>query len=157
MLEPATAFHTLWPYVMMFAAALGAATILPLASEPVFVATLATGVALPWPLLIVATIGNTLGSLTTWWLGTLARRFEDRPEAWPAWAIRARPSPALIQRAEIYYHRFGVWTLLFAWLPIIGDAFAFAAGLFRASFFVVAVLTTIGKATRYGVLAAPFL
>ena len=68
-----------------------------------------------WALVLVASLGNTLGSVVNWALGRAIHRFRDRP--WfPA-------SPAAMARAEGWYRRWGYWSLMLSWAPIIGDHF----------------------------------
>ena len=97
-------------------------------------------------LLIVATTGNVLGSLINWYLGRYLLHFKDR-RWFPA-------SDARLERAQIWYRRYGRWSLLGSWLPIIGDPLTVAAGLMREPLAPFLVLVTIAKGTRYLVLAA---
>ena len=57
-----------------------------------------------------------------------------------------------LQLAQKWFQKFGVWSLLLAWLPIGGDALTFIAGMMRVRFSLFLLLTAIGKATRYAVL-----
>ena len=106
----------------MFAAAFGAATILPFQSEIVFAALQVRG-ELSLPLLIlVASVGNTLGSVVNYLLGLMVERFRDR-RWFPV-------SQAQLDRAQRWYAKWGVWSLLLSWAPL-GDAllqFDLAAG-----------------------------
>jgi len=90
-------------------------------------------------ILLVATAGNTLGALTSYVIGRYGRRYG-----------RSIKTSARVQR---YYDRFGIYTLLLSWVPIIGDAFPLIAGWFRANVMAVVLLITIAKFTRYLVLA----
>lgn len=133
-------------YVALFLSALVAATILPMQSEAVLAALLVAGAHPASLLLIVATTGNVLGSLINWYLGRYLLHFKDRP--WfPA-------SDARLERAQTWYRRYGRWSLLGSWLPIIGDPLTVAAGLMREPLAPFLVLVTIAKGTRYLVLAA---
>jgi len=131
-------------YLTMFASALLAATLVPFASEVTLATTLAAGGNLPW-LVAVATLGNTLGSVVNWGLGRFITRFRDRP--WfPADAGR-------IKHAQAWFRRFGVWTLLLAWVPIIGEPLTVIAGAMRVGIVPFLILVTTGKGLRYIVIA----
>lgn len=97
-------------------------------------------------LLLVATGGNVLGSVVNWLLGRFIEHFRDRP--WfPV-------SEQKLARAEAWYRRFGIWSLLLSWVPVIGDPLTVVAGLLRTPFATFLILVTIAKAGRYAVLAA---
>ncbi|MDC0947943.1 DedA family protein [Gammaproteobacteria bacterium] len=131
---------------MLFASAFGAATILPLSSE-VLVVALVLDNPKQWPLiLMVASIGNTLGSSLNWWLGRQLMHFQDR-----RWFPVGRSS---IERAQRWYGRYGVWSLLFAWTPLIGDALSLIAGTMHARFWLCWWLMFVGKTARYAVVIA---
>ncbi len=127
----------------LFAVALVSATLLPGGSE-VWLARLW---CLGEPALVlwaVATAGNTLGSLINVWMGRYARRFQDR-RWFPA-------SPAGLARAERWYLRFGEWSLLASWAPVVGDPLTVLAGIFRLPWWRAILLITLAKATRYAVV-----
>ncbi len=130
-------------YLAVFVSSFLAATIIPFYSEIAVVGALAAG-AEPWPLIAVATLGNTLGAVVGWWLGLLVLRFRDR-RWFPA-------SASELERAQRWFQRFGVWSLLFAWLPIGGDALTVVAGIMRVRIDVFVVLVGVGKGLRYGVV-----
>lgn len=134
------------PYLAMFASAFGAATLLPLSSEALLVGQIKAGLAGAWPLTVVATIGNVAGSAFNWWIGLHARRFEGR--RWFPF------SPPAVATASKRFQRFGVWSLLFAWLPVVGDPLTFVAGVLRVPLLVFLPLVAIGKALRYALLVA---
>lgn len=133
-------------YLSLFAIAFAAATILPLQSEAVLTALLLTGDR-SWPLLLsIASIGNTLGAGVNWFLGREINRFRNR-----------RWFPASMQRmaqAERLYQRFGRWCLIFAWVPVIGDALTVVAGVMKERLWVFLLLVGLGKTARYLLLAA---
>jgi membrane protein YqaA with SNARE-associated domain len=132
-------------YVVLFASALIAATILPLQSEAVLVGLLVTGDYSVAILLVVATTGNVLGALINWGLGRFLLRFRER--SWfPV-------SEAQLARAEEWYHRYGRWSLLGSWLPIIGDPLTVVAGVLREPIGPFLLLVTLAKFGRYLVLA----
>jgi membrane protein YqaA with SNARE-associated domain len=133
----------------LFAAAFLAATVFPFQSELVLVGLL---VAEPghWPtLLVAASVGNTLGSVVNWVLGRWIERYRDRP--W--FPVKPRD----YERVERWYARWGIWSLLFAWLPFGGDALTVVAGALRAPVLPFIVLVAIGKTARYAVLVAATL
>jgi membrane protein YqaA with SNARE-associated domain len=131
-------------YVGLFAAALGAASILPMQSEPVLVALLLLGDQPVWALVAVASVGNTLGSCVNWLLGRWIERYRDR---------RWFPVPPdKLARAEGWYHRWGRWSLLMSWAPVVGDPLTVIAGMLREPFWSFLVLVAIAKTGRYIVL-----
>jgi membrane protein YqaA with SNARE-associated domain len=133
-------------YVGLFITALAAATILPMQSEAALVVLLLADVYPPWALITVASVGNVLGSVTNWLLGRGVERFRDR--TW--FPVKA---PAL-ERAQRWYQRYGKWSLLLSWAPIIGDPLTVVAGVLREPFPMFLLLVTIAKTGRYLVLAA---
>ncbi len=132
-------------YAGLFLAALAAATILPMQSEAVLVGLLLSGYT-PWLLLTVASVGNVLGSVINWLLGRSIERFRDRP-----W-FPARG--AQLDRAQRWYRRYGKWSLLLSWVPIVGDPLTVMAGVMREPLPMFLLLVTIAKVGRYLVLAA---
>jgi len=129
---------------VLFASAFLAATFLPFYSEVVFLGLLAGG-SDPVLLVAVATLGNTLGGLVNWIFGLALLRFRER-RWWPV-------SERQLARATAWYGRYGYWSLLFAWLPLGGDALPLVAGTLRAPLWKVAPLLAIGKGLRYAALA----
>ena len=136
-------------YVGLFASALIAATILPMQSEAVLVGLLAAGNQPFAILLIVATVGNVLGSVINWFLGRFLLRFRDR-RWFPA-------SDRQLSRAEGWYRRYGRWSLLASWMPVIGDPLTIVAGILREPLVPFLVLVTIAKGGRYLLVAAATL
>ncbi|UIN53695.1 MULTISPECIES: YqaA family protein [Pseudomonas] len=132
-------------YLGLFLAAFGAATLLPLQSEAVLVGLLVSDRYWLWGLLAVATLGNVLGSLVNWWLGRGLERFQDR-----RWFPVSRKH---MERARVHYQRYGHWSLLFSWLPVIGDPLTLIAGVMREPLGRFLLIVTIAKGARYGVLA----
>ena len=133
-------------YAVLFISALMAATILPMQSEAVLVGFLVAGQKPVAYLLIIATLGNVLGAVINSGLGRAVRRFEGR--SWfPA-------SQEQMQRAQRWYLRYGRWSLLASWLPIVGDPITVVAGTLRESFWPFVALVTLAKGGRYIVLAA---
>ncbi len=137
---------TVLTYLGLFAAAFGAASLLPMQSEPLLVALLLLAEQPAWALVLVASIGNTLGSCLNWLLGRWVEHYRDR-RWFPV-------PPAMLTRAEGWYHRWGRWSLLLSWAPIIGDPLTVIAGVLRERFLVFLILVAIAKTGRYLVLAA---
>lgn len=133
-------------YLGLFLAAFGAATLLPLQSEAVLVGLLLAKSQPAAALLAVATAGNVLGSLLNWLLGLNLERFRQR-RWFPV-------GEAHLQRAQRWYQRYGRWSLLFSWLPVVGDPLTLVAGVMRESFWVVLACVILAKGVRYAVLAA---
>ncbi|MDD9981312.1 MAG: DedA family protein [Gammaproteobacteria bacterium] len=131
-------------YLTMFTSAFLAATIVPFASEIALTGALAAGGAVHW-LVLVATLGNTLGAVINWALGRFIERFRDR-RWFPA-------SPQQIERAQAWFQRYGIWSLLFAWLPVVGEPLTVVAGAMRVHIAPFLILVAIGKGLRYVVLA----
>ncbi|MFU8817361.1 MAG: YqaA family protein, partial [Pseudomonadales bacterium] len=118
-------------------------TLLPAASEVVFAGLLTSGYD-PLALWLWATAGNTLGSVINWVMGRYLLHFQDR--RWFPFAVDT------LGRAQRWFQRYGVWSLLLAWAPIFGDPLTFVAGVMRVRFGVFLVLTAIGKGSRYAIL-----
>lgn len=128
----------------LFVAAFVAATIVPFQSEVIFAALQVAGrVSVLW-LVVVASIGNTLGALVNYYIGLGITRFEGK-RWFPA-------TPAQMARAETWFQRWGVWVLLVSWLPV-GDVMTVMAGVMRTPVWVFIVLVGIAKTTRYVGLA----
>lgn len=120
-----------------------AATVLPAQSEAALVALLIAGYS-PALLVVFASIGNTLGAAVNWALG---RGVE---------MVRARSSSPVsgktIDRAVAWYRKWGKWSLLFSWAPIIGDAITIAAGALGQPFWSFLAIVAFAKTARYVVL-----
>lgn len=130
-------------YLGLFFTAFLAATLLPFYSEVLFGTLLVQGYD-PLALWAWASAGNTLGSAVNWALARFFLRFEDRP--W--FPFREKN----LGRAQAWFQRYGVWSLLMAWAPVGGDALTFVAGLMRVRFWLFLLLVAVGKAARYAVV-----
>lgn len=133
-------------YLGLFLTAFVAATLLPLSSEAVLVALSSAGgydVAL---LFALATLGNTLGAVVNWALGRFCLHWAGR-----RWFPFSRDQ---LSRAGERFRHYGVWSLLFAWVPVVGDPLTFAAGVLRVRFPTFVILVAIGKAARYAAVLA---
>ena len=127
----------------VFAAAFGAATILPFQSEVVLGAALAAKAAPVWALFVVASVGNTLGAVVNYGLGLFLDRFEGR-RWFPA-------TQKQMEKASRWYQRWGVWTLLLSWAPF-GDPLTVIAGVMRTPFWLFLTLVALAKTVRYAAL-----
>lgn len=123
----------------LFALSFAAATVVPFSSEAALgvVVSRADGWAVP---VVVATLGNTLGACTTYWIGRASRRLT--PE------LSGRT-----ERAASLLRRYGAPALLLSWVPVIGDALVALAGAARMRFGHFAIWTALGKLARYLALA----
>ena len=131
-------------YLSLFAILFLAATILPFSSELTFAGLIATSNYNNLLLLIVASFGNILGSVLNWILGFYSRNFYSKK-----WFIF---NDAQLKNSSRWFNKFGKWSLLLSWIPIVGDTFTFFAGLLKIKFFEFIVLVTIGKISRYLVI-----
>lgn len=125
----------------LFLSAFLAATLVPFSSEALLAALVAADTIDQWMLFVAASTGNTLGSVANWCLGRYALHWQDR--RW--FPFKAGD----LERAGRWFNRYGLWALLLAWVPIIGDPLTFAAGVLRTSFPLFLSLVAISKATRY--------
>ena len=128
-------------YLSLFAISFLAATILPFSSELTLAGLIATSNFDSLLLLIVASFGNILGSVVNWVLGFYSRNLTTKK--WFPFKDKQ------IENSSKWFSKFGKWSLLFAWLPIIGDPLTLVAGLLRVRFLDFIILVTIGKVSRY--------
>lgn len=122
-----------------------AATILPAQSEAALAGLIVAG-GQPVALVAVASAGNILGSTINWAIGRQVDRFRDRP--W--FPVR----PAALDRAARWYSRYGRWSLLLSWAPMIGDPLTLAAGILREPLWSFLLFVAIAKTVRYILVAA---
>ena len=133
----------------LFAVALLSATLLPGGSELMFGAlVLADEPASPLLLWAVATAGNTLGAVVNWWLGGYLLHFYPRWQSRPWFPFKADD----LARSQRWFQRYGVWSLLLAWAPLVGDGLTFIAGIMRVRLLYFVLLVALGKGARYAVL-----
>lgn len=125
-------------FLSLFASSFLSATLLPGNSEVVLVAMLLSGVSQPWLLVLIATMGNSLGGLTNVILG---RFFPLREKS--RWQ----------EKAVGWLKRYGAATLLLSWMPVIGDLLCLLAGWMRISWGPVLFFLCLGKALRYVLVA----
>jgi membrane protein YqaA with SNARE-associated domain len=132
-------------YAGLFLSAFLSATILPGQSEAALVALLLAGHHSTVLLLAAASAGNILGSVVNWLLGRFIERFRDQP-----WFPVSRDA---MQRAESHYARWGHWSLLVSFAPVIGDPLTVIAGVLREPLWRFLLLVLISKIGRYLALA----
>lgn len=131
-------------YGSLFLSAFISATVFPGQSEAVLAGLLLAGHP-PIGLIVVASVGNILGSVLNWGIGRGVERFRHR-RWFPA-------SPGMLERAQRWYARCGRWSLLLSWAPVIGDPLTLVAGMMRERFGVFLLLVGLAKTGRYGVVA----
>ena len=132
-------------YLTLAASAFVAATVFPLQSEAVLVGLMLAGEQPAWALVLVASVANTAGSVVNWWLGGVIHRYRER-RWFPA-------TPEQLARAEGWYRRWGHWSLMLSWAPIIGDPLTVIAGVLREPLWRFLVLVALAKTGRYVTLA----
>lgn len=130
----------------LFVSAFISSTIAPGGSEAVLAYMVSEHKIQVPVLIIVATVGNTLGAITTWFLGVITEK------KYPVEAVLSKKKLKAIDTVR----KWGRWTLLFSWLPIVGDAFCFAAGWLKFSMLSSLILIFVGKLTRYAFIAWMF-
>lgn len=131
-------------YLGLFVLAFLSASLLPMGSVWLMLLLLARGDQ-QWIIWLVATAGNTLGAVLNYWLGYYANQW-----------VRKQQTPERWQKAETWFEKYGIWSMLFSWLPIIGDPLTLVAGVLRANFYLFLILVTTGKAVRYAVVVLSF-
>jgi len=131
-------------YLSLFTISFLAATILPLSSELILAGLIATSNYDNLLLLIVASFANVLGSVVNWALGFYSRNLTIKK--WFPFEGKQ------IEKSSQWFSKFGKWSLLFAWVPIIGDPLTLVAGLLKVKFKEFLILVTIGKVSRYFII-----
>ncbi len=127
-------------YIGLFIGAFLAATVIPFSSDVLLVALLAAG-GDPYIAVPIATVGNWLGGLTSYWLGWLGRW-----EWIEKWLGVKREK---LERQKSRINRYGSLMALMTWLPIVGDVLAVALGFYRIDFKRSALYMLIGKCARF--------
>lgn len=130
-------------YASLFVTALVSATILPGSSEVLLAGLVMKGYAVGW-LWIAATAGNTLGSVINGILGRQIDRFQGA--RWFPFSERQ------LAKSRERFRRYGQWSLLFGWLPVVGDPLTLMGGVMRVPWLNFVVLVAVGKGIRYAVV-----
>lgn len=133
------------PYFTLFVTALLAATFLPFSSEALLAALVTQHYSL-WGLWAAATLGNCLGSIFNAYLGRECLRWQGR--RWFPF------TPDKLERAQRWFQRFGIYSLLLAWVPLVGDPLTFVAGIMRVKWLPFIILVALGKGLRYALVIA---
>lgn len=128
-------------YFLLFISAFGAATLLPLQSEAVLVGLLTQEKYSVFGLILIASLGNVLGSCVNWYLGLRIEQFKNR-QWFPV-------SEVNMLKAEKIYQKYGFWSLFLSWVPIIGDPITLIAGLLKENFWRFLFIVTLAKTGRY--------
>jgi membrane protein YqaA with SNARE-associated domain len=129
----------------LFGISFVAATLLPAQSELGLSGLIAAGTDPVVLLVAAASLGNTLGSMVNWALGRGAVSFSDA--RW--FPVKAE----MLERATRWYHRYGRWSLLMSWAPVIGDPLTLAAGVLKEPLWSFTLLVAIAKTARYVLVA----
>lgn len=151
----------------LFIVSFVSATLLPLGSEPAVFGLVKLNPHLFWPAVFVATIGNTLGGMVSWWMGLGAGRayhaLAARRQATRASAGTddpAEPDPEQTpahRRAMRWLDRYGAKACLLSWLPVVGDPLCAVAGWLKLPFWPCVMYMAIGKFGRYLSMTAVLL
>lgn len=131
-------------YIGLFIGSFLAATVVPFSSDVLVVGMLAMG-GNATTTIFVATIGNWLGGLTSYWIGWLGKT--EWLERW------FRVKRETIEKYKASVARWGSWLALLTWLPFVGDLFAIVLGFFKARFLPSALWMLVGKGGRFVVWA----
>ena len=135
-------------YIGMFLISFLSATILPLSSEVVLGILLLNNFN-PIILVITATFGNVLGSFTNYALGFWGSLFLVKKVL--------KISDNTFFKAKQRFQKYGVFSLCFAWVPVIGDPLTIIAGVLKINFLLFFILVTSGKLIRYVVISYAIL
>ena len=128
-------------YLSLFAISFLAATILPFSSELMLASMLSIENYNRTLLITFSSLGNILGSVFNWVLGFYFIKLQNKK--WFPF------NQEQILKSSQWFEKYGKWSLLFAWVPIIGDPLTFVAGTMKTKFFIFLILVGIGKISRY--------
>ncbi len=130
-------------YLGLFLSAFLSATLLPGSSEILLVSLLQQDLSqgLLW---LWATAGNSLGSFVNWVLGRYFLHFQHR-----RWFPISEQS---LEKAQHWFQRYGIWSLLLSWAPVIGDPLTLLAGVMKVRLSLFILLVVIAKGVRYALL-----
>ncbi|MEN9700273.1 MAG: hypothetical protein RLZZ301_1471 [Bacteroidota bacterium] len=134
-------------YLGLFVVTFLAATVLPIASELFLTGMLKLSYD-PWSCLLVATAGNSLGSMLNYGIGVIGH---------PKWLKRIGVKEETIFNWQARIQHYGSWMALLCWLPFIGDVIGVALGFFRAPMWRSFLLMTVGKFLRYAIFVLFFV
>jgi membrane protein YqaA with SNARE-associated domain len=135
----------------VFVVAFISATLLPMGSEPAVFGLVKLNESLFWPAVLVATLGNTLGGMVSWWMGAGAHHAVHR------WRAEGQGISGAENRALQWLRRFGPKACLLSWLPVVGDPLCAVAGWMRLPLWPCTLYMAIGKFLRYTLMTAALL
>ena len=124
--------------ISVFVVSFVSATLIPMGSEPAVFAAIKANAAMFWPIILVATVGNTLGGAVDYWMGYRAKEAfaQERGTRWFGWLLR-----------------FGPKAMLLAWLPGIGDPLCTLGGWLKLPFWPSIAYMAVGKMARYIIMS----
>lgn len=131
---------------ILFFSAFGSATLLPMQSELVLSGLLVQHKNQVFALVAVASLGNTLGSMVNWWLGMNILKLRDYK-----WFPLKHDK---LEKMQKLYGKYGYWSLLLSWLPIVGDPLTLIAGVMREPLWRFTLIVAVAKTSRYVLIAA---
>ncbi len=126
-------------YLILFITALISATLFPFGSEALLIYNIKEGYNI-YLLLLFATLGNSLGSVINYFLGLKGEEYLLK---------KSLIKEKYIIKSKVYFDKYGAWSILFSWLPIIGDPITFVAGVLKYDFKKFLILVIIAKFSRY--------
>ena len=126
-------------YLILFITSLISATLFPLGSEALLIYDIKEGYNL-YLLLLFATIGNSLGSVINYFLGLKGEEYLLK---------KSLIKESYIIKCKNYFDKYGLYTILFSWLPIIGDPITFVAGILKYDLKKLLIFVIIAKFSRY--------
>ena len=129
-------------YITLFTVAFLSATLLPLGSEALLLYDISQQHTIFF-LWLVATVGNTLGAMLNYWLGFKGEVYLER---------KGHLSAEKMEKARGMFSKYGGWTLLLSWVPVIGDPLTFIAGVLRYDFKMFSIIVFLAKGIRYAVI-----
>lgn len=130
-------------YFILFITALISATLFPLGSEALLVYDIKQGYNIYF-LLLFATLGNSLGSVVNYFLGLKGEEYLLK---------KSLLKEEYIIKSKNYFDKYGAFSILFSWLPIVGDPITFVAGILKYDFKKFLILVIVAKFSRYLFLA----
>ena len=126
-------------YFILFSTTFISATLFPLGSEALLIYDISQGHNI-YLLLLFATLGNSLGSVVNYFLGLKGEEYLINKKLL---------NEKYIIKAKTYFDKYGAWSILLSWLPIIGDSITFVAGVLKYDFYNFLILVVVAKFSRY--------
>lgn len=141
----------------IFIVSLVSATLLPLGSEPAVFGFIKISPHMFWPAVLVATLGNTLGGVTSYGMGAGAEKAYERWRLTHPNDTKQKAGGRWHDYVSYWIHRLGPSALFFSWLPLVGDPLCAVAGWLRLSFWPSVAYMAIGKFLRYVIMTTTLL